>query len=185
MEFSQFVVIIIVAIVSYLLGLKNGSNGGGSESAGFMIDKATGVQFPTTKKFISSKKNELSCGKLHLHPICSFQVKVSHLNQNIISLSIYTFTHTIYAPTNKTSVGVGTRKKAVLNIYSLGLFVSSPLEKQILKENPQGNALCKTIQSSNAQKAIELSFVMNLGPEKVSSVISFLFHHQGKSYNVI
>lgn len=73
------------------------------------------------------------------------------------------------------SVGVGTRKKAILNIYSLGLFVSSPLEKQILKENPQGNALCKTIQSSNAQKAIELSFVMNLGPEKVSSVTLFFF----------
>lgn len=92
-----------------------------------------------------------------------------------------TFTHTIYAPTNKTSVGVGTRKKAVLNIYSLGLFVSSPLEKQILKENPQGNALCKTIQSSNAQKAIELSFVMNLGPEKVS-LTSILESHRMKTF---
>ena len=73
MELSQFVVIVLVAIVSYLLGLKNGSNGGGSESAGFMVDKATGVQFPTTKKFLSSKKNELSCGKLYFHPLCNFE----------------------------------------------------------------------------------------------------------------
>lgn len=73
MELSQFVVIVLVAIVSYLLGLKNGtSNGGGSESAGFVVDKATGVQFPTTKNFLSSKKNELSCGKLYFHPMCNF-----------------------------------------------------------------------------------------------------------------
>lgn len=93
MEFSQFIVIILVAIVSYLLGLKNGSNGGGSESAaGFMVDKATGVQFPTNKKFISSKKNELSCGKLYIHPNCSFEMSTKTLHH-----SLNTFTYAPYA----------------------------------------------------------------------------------------
>jgi hypothetical protein len=67
--------------------------------------------------------------------------------------------------------GIGTRKKAILNIYSLGFFVSDALQKQI---NKSSNTACQTIQESAHPKAVQLTFAMGIGPEKIAEAISKL-----------
>ena len=67
--------------------------------------------------------------------------------------------------------GVGTRKKAILNIYSLGFYVSNSLEKQISKSK---KSPCETIQDSKDPKAVQLTFAMGIGPEKIAEAISQL-----------
>lgn len=67
-----------------------------------------------------------------------------------------------------TLVGIGTRKKAILNIYSLGVYVSKPL----LKEFPKGR--CGAILDSKSPKAVQLTFAMGIGPEKIAEAVSGL-----------
>ena len=64
--------------------------------------------------------------------------------------------------------GVGTRKKAIINIYSLGLYVSPQLEKQISKSKN----VCKTVQDSNQPKALQMKFQMGVGPEKIAQSLA-------------
>lgn len=71
--------------------------------------------------------------------------------------------------------GIGTRKKAFLNIYSLGFFVSSPLQKQITKVAASSSkTVCDTILESNQPKAVELTFAIGIGPEKIAEAIAQL-----------
>lgn len=67
--------------------------------------------------------------------------------------------------------GIGTRKKAILNVYSLGFYVSAQLQKQI---NKSSLSVCRTIQDSSHPKAVELTFAMGVGPEKIAEAISQL-----------
>jgi hypothetical protein len=69
--------------------------------------------------------------------------------------------------------GVGTRKKAVLNIYSLGMYVSAPIQKQI-KNLSSPKETCKTISDSKAPKAVKLTFHMSIGPDKIAEAVSQL-----------
>lgn len=75
---------------------------------------------------------------------------------------------------NLSLLGVGTRKKAILNVYSLGFFVSKPIQKQLVGQ--EGASICKTIleSSSAGPKAVELIFSMGIGPEKIAEAISQL-----------
>jgi hypothetical protein len=127
MDASNFFILIIVAIVSYWLGA-NSVEPGVSQGAGVLTDTATGIDFPTSKKFSVAKP----------------------------ALSL---------------AGIGTRKKAILNIYSLGFFVSDALQKQI---NKSSNTACQTIQESAHPKAVQLTFAMGIGPEKIAEAISQL-----------
>ncbi len=67
-------------------------------------------------------------------------------------------------------VGVGTRKKAILNIYSIGVYVSKPL----LKQFRSGKGRCETILDSKSPKAVQLTFAMGIGPEKIAEAVSGL-----------
>jgi hypothetical protein len=71
-------------------------------------------------------------------------------------------------------LGVGTRKKTILNIYSLGFFVSASLTKKLDKEAPEGVAICNTIREATTPKAVQLTFAMGIGPEKIAEAISQL-----------
>jgi hypothetical protein len=75
-------------------------------------------------------------------------------------------------------MGVGTRKKAILNIYSLGLFVSpSFLEKDMAKIDATikgDDAVCQALLASTSPKAVQLIFNMGIGPEKIAEAVSQL-----------
>jgi len=68
-------------------------------------------------------------------------------------------------------LGVGTRKKAILNIYSLGMYVSKPIQKAISEKSPD---VCQLILDSKAPRAVLLSFAMGIGPEKIAEAVSQL-----------
>lgn len=75
--------------------------------------------------------------------------------------------------------GVGTRKKAILNIYSLGLYVSPNLKRQLAaassSSSDDGSANpCQIIMDSTAPKAVQLTFVMGIGPERIAEAVSQL-----------
>lgn len=71
--------------------------------------------------------------------------------------------------------GIGTRKKAFVNIYSLGFYVSNPLQKQITKATASSSkTTCETIIESNQPKAVELTFAIGIGPEKIAEAIEQL-----------
>ncbi|CAJ1960444.1 unnamed protein product [Cylindrotheca closterium] len=72
--------------------------------------------------------------------------------------------------------GIGTRKKAFINIYSLGFYVSNPLQKQLTKAAASSSktTTCETILESNQPKAVELTFAMGIGPEKIAEAIAQL-----------
>jgi hypothetical protein len=75
-------------------------------------------------------------------------------------------------------LGVGTRKKAILNVYSLGLFVSPAiLEKELKKIDTSvkgDDAVCQTLLKSTAPKAVQLIFNIGIGPEKIAEAVSQL-----------
>lgn len=82
-------------------------------------------------------------------------------------------------------LGVGTRKKAILNIYSVGFYVSKPLWKELTtttttsknaktKIPAKGPKRCQAIVDSKAPKAVKLTFVMGIGPEKIAEAMSGL-----------
>mmetsp|Transcript_99122 Transcript_99122/g.284823 ORF Transcript_99122/g.284823 Transcript_99122/m.284823 type:complete len:226 (+) Transcript_99122:127-804(+) len=68
-----------------------------------------------------------------------------------------------------TLVGVGTRKKAILNIYSLGVYVAKPLLQQFSTAER-----CTAIIHSKSPKAVQLTFAMGIGPEKIAEAVSGL-----------
>jgi hypothetical protein len=68
-------------------------------------------------------------------------------------------------------MAIGTRKKAILNVYSLGFYVSSQLKKEIAKSKLTA---CTTIQKSSQSKVVKLTFAMGVGPEKIAEAISQL-----------
>lgn len=71
-------------------------------------------------------------------------------------------------------LGVGTRKKAgIINVYSLGLFASSPLVKAVEKSNDSTNK-CDTILESKHPKSIQIVFNMKINPENVAEALSQL-----------
>jgi hypothetical protein len=69
-------------------------------------------------------------------------------------------------------IGVGTRKLAILNIYSLGFFACDKIQKDIEKNNH--NDACQIILESTSPKAIQLTFSMGVGPEKIAEAVSQL-----------
>ena len=73
-------------------------------------------------------------------------------------------------------LGVGTRKKAILNIYSLGVYASKPLAKQWTsgKIAKNGHARCQALSDSKSPKAVQLTFAMGIGPDKIAEAISGL-----------
>lgn len=74
-----------------------------------------------------------------------------------------------------TLLGVGTRKKAILNIYSLGLYGSKPVTKQfhLHDDTKQSKAAkCQAIQNTKNPRAIQLKFHMGIGPEKIAEAVS-------------
>lgn len=73
-----------------------------------------------------------------------------------------------------TLLGVGTRKKAILNIYSLGFFVSPPITKKLGKDGSKGVAICDAIKRNTSPKAVQLTFAMGIGPEKIAEAVSQL-----------
>eukprot|EP00429_Kryptoperidinium_foliaceum_P069837 CAMPEP_0176060622 /NCGR_PEP_ID=MMETSP0120_2-20121206/30217_1 /TAXON_ID=160619 /ORGANISM="Kryptoperidinium foliaceum, Strain CCMP 1326" /LENGTH=219 /DNA_ID=CAMNT_0017394167 /DNA_START=100 /DNA_END=759 /DNA_ORIENTATION=+ len=69
-------------------------------------------------------------------------------------------------------MGVGTRKKAILNIYSVGLYVAPKLRKQM--DTLTGPARCQSVIDSKASKKVQLKFAMGIGPEKIAEAVSGL-----------
>lgn len=74
-----------------------------------------------------------------------------------------------------TLLGVGTRKKAILNVYSLGLYGSKPVTKQFLAhdESTQSKAAkCQAIQDTKNPRAMQLKFHMSIRPKKIAEAVS-------------
>ena len=70
-------------------------------------------------------------------------------------------------------LGVGTRKKTVLNVYSLGLFASPAITKEIAKSEGKSDT-CQVLMKSTSPKAVELTMNMGIGPEKIAEAVSGL-----------
>lgn len=77
-------------------------------------------------------------------------------------------------------LGVGTRKKLILNVYSLGFYASEPLFKEIEKKrktaaNPQPDpSICESLLRSKHHKAVKMIFNMEVGPDKIAEAVSQL-----------
>ena len=72
-------------------------------------------------------------------------------------------------------LGVGTRKKAILNIYSVGVYASKPIVKQWQSDKlpHKGPKRCQTaILESKAPRAVVLKFSMGIGAEKIAEAVS-------------
>mmetsp|Transcript_14413 Transcript_14413/g.23817 ORF Transcript_14413/g.23817 Transcript_14413/m.23817 type:complete len:217 (-) Transcript_14413:211-861(-) len=70
-------------------------------------------------------------------------------------------------------LAIGTRKKAILNVYSLGVYVSASLSKAISNLD-DSKKVCNTLLESKHPKAVQLTFSMSIGPEKVAEAVSQL-----------
>jgi hypothetical protein len=72
-------------------------------------------------------------------------------------------------------LGVGTRKKAILNIYSVGVYASKSIVTQWQSEKLPKNGLkrCQTaIVDSRSPRAVQLKFSMGVGAEKIVEAVS-------------
>jgi hypothetical protein len=73
---------------------------------------------------------------------------------------------------------VGTRKLAILNIYSLGMYLSKPIIKSIEasknKNKTKHTNICDTILQSKAPRAVQIQFAMGIGPERIAEAVSQL-----------
>jgi Chalcone isomerase-like len=72
-------------------------------------------------------------------------------------------------------LGVGTRKKAILNIYSVGIYASKPIVKQweSAKIPSKGPKRCETaLLESKAPRAVQLKFSMGISAEKIAEAVS-------------
>ena len=72
-------------------------------------------------------------------------------------------------------LGVGTRKKAILNVYSVGVYASKPIVKQWQSDKLllKGPTRCQTaILESRAPRAVVLKFSMGIGAEKIAEAVS-------------
>jgi hypothetical protein len=92
-----------------------------------------------------------------------------------------------FAPNSPMSLlGVGTRKLAVINLYSLGLYMGSNAAKALVKSSSSSsssnkkddrkrnnkNNKCEAILASTAHKAVTLTFQMSIGPERIAEALS-------------
>lgn len=87
-----------------------------------------------------------------------------------------------FAPHSPMSLlGVGTRKLAVINMYSLGLYMGSNAAKALIQgirneeednNNNDNNNKCDAILASTAHKAVTLTFQKSIGPEKIAEALS-------------
>ena len=68
-----------------------------------------------------------------------------------------------------TLIGVGTRKKAILNIYSLGVYVAKPLLQEFTQQHCQA-----LLSNKKTPRAVQLTFAMGIGPEKIAEAVSGL-----------
>lgn len=71
-----------------------------------------------------------------------------------------------------TLLGVGTRKKLVLDVYSLGFYASSQVVKAAKGKKGTGTASCDTILAAKGAKAVQLTFLMGIGADKIAEAIS-------------
>ena len=69
-------------------------------------------------------------------------------------------------------LGIGTRKMAIINIYSVGMYVSKPIQRTISASKTK--SVCDTILESKSPKAVKLIFAMGVGPEKIAEAVSQL-----------
>mmetsp|Transcript_28313 Transcript_28313/g.51618 ORF Transcript_28313/g.51618 Transcript_28313/m.51618 type:complete len:215 (-) Transcript_28313:108-752(-) len=70
-----------------------------------------------------------------------------------------------------TLLGVGTRKKAILNIYSVGFYGSKPVVKA-LNADQSSSSNCETIVNAKGAKAAQLTFQMGLNAEKMAEALT-------------
>ena len=66
-------------------------------------------------------------------------------------------------------LGVGTRKKAILNVYSVGFYGDDKVLKEV---NNQSSGKCATLLGSKGAKAALLRFNMGVGAEKMAEALS-------------
>ena len=78
-----------------------------------------------------------------------------------------------------TLLGVGTRKKAILNVYSVGFYGDDKVIKDMNNRNKQDDSTsgdniqqCQAILSSKGAKAVILTFVMGVGAERMAEALS-------------
>lgn len=76
-----------------------------------------------------------------------------------------------YAGRNLSLLGLGTRKKAILNVYSVALYGSNPVMKAI---DTRGNSKtkCDAIIGAKGTKAAHLTMNMALNAEKMAEALS-------------
>jgi hypothetical protein len=69
-----------------------------------------------------------------------------------------------------TLLGVGTRKKAILNIYSVGFYGSKPVVKALADQSSSNK--CETVLNAKGAKAAQLTFQMGLNAEKMAEALT-------------
>lgn len=71
-----------------------------------------------------------------------------------------------------TLLGVGTRKKAIINVYSVGLYGSPSVVKAITGKGQGSDEVCTAVLEAKGTKAALLTFAMGVGGEKMADAIS-------------
>ena len=71
---------------------------------------------------------------------------------------------------NLSILGVGTRKKAVINVYSVGFYGNKAVTKAI--EGKSGAAASKAVISSKGSRAALLTMAMGVGAEKMAEALT-------------
>eukprot|EP00978_Attheya_sp_CCMP212_P036481 scaffold165777_cov32-Attheya_sp.AAC.1 len=70
-------------------------------------------------------------------------------------------------------LGVGTRKKAILNVYSVGFYGSKPVVKALnVDQSSALSSKCETIVNAKGAKAAQLTFQMGLNAEKMAEALT-------------
>ena len=67
-------------------------------------------------------------------------------------------------------LGVGIRKKAVINVYSVGFYGSKAVARAV--EGRSGKKACGAAISAKGPKAVQLTFVMGVGAAKMADALS-------------
>ena len=71
---------------------------------------------------------------------------------------------------NLSILGVGTRKKAIINVYSVGFYGNKQVAKAI--EGKSGAAASKAVISAKGPRAALLTFAMGVGAEKMAEALT-------------
>lgn len=122
--------------------------------------------------------------------VCLYQLFLLSGNTSKSSLSFKTYDLPVsrsfqgygWDRKEKLLIAAGMRKKLVINVYAVGLYISSSKEKELKKAGKKFNSKLSTSSSESIGSAIVLKFQMNVGTNKVVTAIVDALPGKSRAY---